>query len=115
MRSLILSLWSSLSLYSLAASPLATLNIQTTAGTFAGSKTASGLEAWLGVPFAQPPLGNLRFAAPVAIETPATGVVQANAFRHACSQPDANLGATQSEDCLVLNVRSDGINFWSDI
>jgi carboxylesterase type B len=81
------------------------LQVDTTAGSFQGLQTSGGLEAWLGLPFAQPPVGDLRFKAPVPITRPLTqGVQNATEFGHACPQPDADLGATQSEDCLVLNV-----------
>lgn len=85
-------------------SPSAPLVVQTSSGTFRGA-TVSGLDRWLGVPFAQPPVGNLRFKAPVPI-TGASGVVRnATNFGNACPQvPSSSLGAPISEDCLFLNV-----------
>ncbi|KZT39972.1 alpha/beta-hydrolase [Sistotremastrum suecicum HHB10207 ss-3] len=81
------------------------LEIDTDIGIFRGVKNSSGLEAWLGVPFAQPPVGDLRFLASKAIETRFPGVKDATQFGHACPQPDSTgLGATQSEDCLFLNI-----------
>lgn len=82
------------------------LTVSTTSGTFAGFNNGKGLEAWLGLPFAQPPVGSLRFKAPVPITKPlVSGVQNASAFGHVCPQPDGNFGATQGEDCLHLNVR----------
>lgn len=78
-----------------------------TSGTFAGvSSKANGTDKWLGVPFAQPPTGSLRFKAPVAITNPSKAVRQANQFGSACPQePSDSLGAPLAEDCLFLNVR----------
>ncbi|MDR7151448.1 para-nitrobenzyl esterase [Hydrogenophaga palleronii] len=91
-------------------------------GTVKGSNDAktTGTYAWKGLPYAQPPVGALRWKAPVA---PAAwkGVRQATAFGHACLQngriygPGANntyddtIAATLNtpvgnEDCLTLNV-----------
>lgn len=80
--------------------------VSLTSGKFVGiSSTANGTDKWLGIPFAQPPLGNLRFKAPVAITKPSQEVVQATTFGDACPQePSTSLGAPLSEDCLTLNV-----------
>jgi len=81
------------------------LVVKTTSGSFQGFNTGRGLEAWLGLPFAEAPVGDLRFKAPVSITKPSSQSVQnASAFGHACPQPDADLGAAQAEDCLFLNV-----------
>ncbi|PKO67342.1 MAG: carboxylesterase [Betaproteobacteria bacterium HGW-Betaproteobacteria-16] len=91
-------------------------------GTVKGSNDAktTGTYAWKGIPYAQPPIGALRWKAP---EPPAAwkGVRKATAFGHACLQngriygPGANntyddtIATTLntpvgSEDCLTLNV-----------
>jgi hypothetical protein len=85
------------------------LVVSTTSGTFRGvsSNPPNNTEKWLGVPFAQPPLGGLRFKAPVPLVVPFPHeVVQdASQFGAACPQePSATLGAAMSEDCLKLNV-----------
>ncbi|KAJ6570086.1 alpha/beta-hydrolase, partial [Mycena vulgaris] len=75
-------------------------------GTFRGVATTNGTETWLGIPFTEPPVGPLRFKAPVPI-SPLEGVQNASAFGNACPQPPsalASLGAPVSEDCLYLNV-----------
>jgi carboxylesterase type B len=57
---------------------------------------------WLGVPFAKPPVGSLRFMRP---EEPSFwGERNATTVANVCSQVDATKGLTQSEDCLYLNV-----------
>lgn len=89
------------------AAPPASLVVRTTAGTFKGFSAANGTEKWLGVPFAQPPVGPLRFKAPVPITNAPQAVKDASTFGNACPQvPSDSLGAPLSEDCLFLNVRS---------
>jgi para-nitrobenzyl esterase len=81
---------------------------------------SSGTYAWLGVPFAKPPVGNLRWKAPVEPDA-WSGLRPAKAFGHACIQNgriygpganntyDATIGTTLNtpvghEDCLTLNI-----------
>ena len=58
------------------------------------------VEAWKGVPFAEPPVGALRFA-PAAAKASWEGVRSAHEYGHQCLQEQPLLG---SEDCLVLNI-----------
>jgi para-nitrobenzyl esterase len=59
---------------------------------------------FLGIPFARPPVGELRWKAPVPNE-PWDGVRDATAFGASCAQPDSLQGdASEDEDCLYLNV-----------
>lgn len=82
------------------------LEVHLTSGNFLGVATANGTDRWLGIPFAQPPVGSLRFKAPLAITRPQNGVQDAFGFGNACPQvPSSSLGAPMSEDCLFLNVR----------
>lgn len=81
----------------IAPSPLITLS----SGTFRGL-SVNGTDRWLGIPYAQPPLGPLRFEAPVPISLPLVGIQDALKFSHACPQPPTT--APISEDCLYLNV-----------
>ncbi|KAI0783330.1 alpha/beta-hydrolase [Abortiporus biennis] len=81
------------------------LDVRTTSGFFRGLSISNGTERWLGIPFAQPPVGALRFKAPAPITRPASNLTVASTFGDACPQvPSASLGAPQSEDCLFLNV-----------
>ena len=67
------------------------------------------VSAWLGVPYAQPPLGALRFAAPQPV-LPWSGVRTATAYGAACIQKPMgsikSLGPSLDEDCLTLNIWS---------
>ncbi|KAH9476605.1 Lipase 4 [Psilocybe cubensis] len=79
-------------------------------GSFQGRVTGK-LEMFLGMPFAAPPIGNLRFAPPEP-PIPFQGVRQATNFGSACfqqMQPPNNHSASSSslsvsEDCLFINV-----------
>src|SRR5262249_8862991 len=73
----------------------------------AQGSSADGICAYLGIPYAKPPVGPLRFAAP----EPAEGwndVRDATAFATAWVQGNAGVGLTggaaTGEDCLYLNV-----------
>jgi para-nitrobenzyl esterase len=80
----------------------------TTTGTLAGFADQHSTHAWLGVPFARPPVGELRWRAP---QPPAAwdGARQALAHSEPCAQLTLfALGSkntsTGSEDCLYLNI-----------
>lgn len=84
------------------------LIVGTTSGAIAGVWRGAG-RAWLGVPFAQPPVGRLRFRPPEPVTT-WNGIRPAERFAGAALQSGAlgaslrRLGATVGEDCLYLNV-----------
>jgi para-nitrobenzyl esterase len=88
-----------------AAAPAA--EVRTKAGVVAGS-VSDGVLSWKGVPYARPPVGELRWKAPVAA-APWTGVRQATAYANDCMQQPfpsdaAPLGTAPAEDCLYVNV-----------
>ncbi|HYL60131.1 MAG TPA: carboxylesterase family protein [Candidatus Acidoferrales bacterium] len=58
-----------------------------------------GVQGYLGIPYAVPPVGDLRWTPP-APHGKWHGVFQANQFGNACTQPSGG----GSEDCLTLNV-----------
>jgi len=55
--------------------------IQTSSGVVSGhpASNASGVSEYLGIPFAQPPVGKLRFQPPVPLSSPSS-VVNGSAF-----------------------------------
>ncbi|KAH0831215.1 Alpha/Beta hydrolase protein [Lanmaoa asiatica] len=109
-------------------------------GTFQGFDSAGNTESFLGVPFAQPPLGQLRFNNPIPPQ-PFSGVKNATWYGNACPQQpllgpneilpnnpglsgaSLYLGELQpqgvvaaSEDCLYLNVvRPAGVSVGADL
>ena len=87
-------------------SPLAGPVVDLDIGAFRGA-TANGTDVFRGIPYAQPPVGHLRFLAPQSIATRTNKVRDATQFGNACPQPPdvASLGADIGEDCLFLNVR----------
>jgi para-nitrobenzyl esterase len=86
-----------------AARPLTT-TVEVTGGTIEGVEQ-DGILTYKGIPFAAPPVGDLRWKAPAPVE-PWTGVKKTDAFCSACMQTSGAMGNTApvSEDCLYLNV-----------
>ncbi len=85
----------------------ANLRVQTAAGTLEGTYE-SGIRIFRGVPFAQPPAGDLRWREPQPVQ-PWEGVRQADNFGPRAMQrfifDDMNFRSDgMSEDCLYLNV-----------
>lgn len=84
--------------------------VKTTSGRIDGLKTSSGIETYLGIRYAQPPVRNLRWRDPQPV--PAwSGVRHADRFAPQCMQPQRGIETNQysgaevtSEDCLYLNV-----------
>ena len=62
-----------------------------------------GVEAFKGLPFAAPPVGDLRWRPPQPV-VPWQGVREAVRFGHDCMRPAADPAFEPSEDCLYLNV-----------
>lgn len=83
--------------------------VQTDAGKIAGEAAPDGRHLFRGVPFAQPPIGDLRWKPPVPVR-PWTGIRDATKSGPGCMQLDYgwNHGNAdnQSEDCLYLEVVS---------
>ncbi|SFR91442.1 Carboxylesterase family protein [Microbacterium sp. cf046] len=82
-----------------------TITTAAPAGTFIGTVGDGGRAVFAGIPFAQPPIGELRFRPPVA-PPDAVADVEAIEFRAAPVQRRfPQLGDLEiSEDCLYLNV-----------
>ena len=95
------------------------LSVKTRYGTYNGFVDEQGVKTWLGIPFAQPPVGKLRWQAPQQLK-PSNKTFDAKKFGAAPIQaaikvdnPVENDDETpQSEDCLTLNIftRGDGKN-----
>jgi para-nitrobenzyl esterase len=86
-----------------------TIPVVTTKSGDVSGAIAEGVASWKGIPYATPPLGELRWKPPQKPNDWAT-VRPAIAVGPACPQPERGDGigagapATQSEDCLTLNV-----------
>jgi len=78
--------------------------IVTSLGPVQGTVSGTVLEV-KGVPYAAPPVGNLRWRPPQPA-TPWTDILEATSFGSECMQLDLHDGtaAGGSEDCLTLNV-----------
>lgn len=88
------------------------LLVETQGGKVLGTAAPNGVRAYRGIPFAEPPVGPLRFRAPVPA-SPWGGVLDASSFQPACMQQSVQaflpefaleLPSGVSEDCLYLNV-----------
>ena len=77
--------------------------VTTPFGALEGTQS-EGVYRFLGVPFAEKPLGELRFREPRMVK-PWPGVLQARGFANDPMQANAALGPEYySEDCLYLNI-----------
>ncbi|EDQ91458.1 uncharacterized protein MONBRDRAFT_31457 [Monosiga brevicollis MX1] len=80
------------------------VTVHTSAGPVVGTEHAlHAVTAFLGVPFAQPPIGDLRWRAPQPV-TPWTAPRSAKAFAPDCAQRPNGFAPSSSEDCLYLQV-----------
>ncbi|RZK02109.1 MAG: carboxylesterase [Novosphingobium sp.] len=92
------------------AAPLAAQPVAVDGGAVEGVTLPSGVKAWLGVPFAAPPLRELRWKPPQPV-APWQGVLHADRYAAECLQPLRSPrqnhyfgNEATSEDCLYLNV-----------
>jgi carboxylesterase type B/2',3'-cyclic-nucleotide 2'-phosphodiesterase (5'-nucleotidase family) len=76
--------------------------VKTDAGSVSGINQ-DGLRVYLGIPFAAPPTGELRWRPPAPVQ-PWDGVKETTAYAAACPQPGSTAPLNMSEDCLYLNV-----------
>lgn len=90
--------------------PVPSARVQTDSGAVEGKRLDGGITAYLGLPYAAPPVRDLRWRDPQPV--PAwTGTYHADRLAPQCTQPQRNVLANQyggaevtSEDCLYLNV-----------
>jgi para-nitrobenzyl esterase len=88
--------------------PSAAAPVKTANGPVEGTKTDNGIQIFRGIPFAAPPVGDLRWKPPQPVEN-WTAVRAADKFAASCMQRrvfgDMNFRSSgMSEDCLYLNV-----------
>ena len=99
--------------------------IETANAHYSGLELTGGVQAFLGIPFAKPPIDELRWERPMPLHGP-QGQVDATSFKPACMQTGSGLawyhgmmsrvgvdpslmkGPKYSEDCLYLNVWTKG-------
>lgn len=72
----------------------------TQSGLVMGSTTTGGINEFLGIPYAAPPVGTSRWTPPKPYGSFPRFLWQATQFGSECTQP----GGIGSEDCLFLNV-----------
>ncbi|XP_020667963.3 cholinesterase [Pogona vitticeps] len=89
--------------------------VVTSTGPVKGKQVPAGsgsVTAYLGIPYAEPPLGKLRFQKPLPHQ-PWSHILEATSFGNSCPQtnvsgfPDADIWVANtpfSEDCLFLNI-----------
>jgi len=78
--------------------------VVTTAGGAVRGKAVAATDEFLGIPYAAPPVGALRWQPPRP-PAPWAGVRDAVSYAPHCPQPSSSFGvASTSEDCLYLNV-----------
>lgn len=80
------------------------LIVRVDSGTLHGGKTDS-IRHFLGIPYAAPPVGDLRWRAPQAV-MPWSGTREAVQVGDQCPQSLSYSGPSDTEDCLYLNVWS---------
>lgn len=80
---------------------------------YQGNRTYQNTLAYLGIPYAEPPLGDLRFRAPLRLNTSrvrsesAGNVLDAKQYPEFCIQGTTgggDAGGAGSEDCLKVNI-----------
>ncbi|KAI0477082.1 Alpha/Beta hydrolase protein [Xylariaceae sp. FL0804] len=88
------------------ASSASSTTVKVKNGTVQGSHLSTyNQDVFLGVPFAQPPVGELRFRNPQSLNTSFNATYQATEYAPECiGYGSDQWGYPESEDCLYLNV-----------
>src|SRR6185295_1787402 len=80
----------------------ASLDVTTTSGVVHGASAGDGVHSFLGIPYAAPPVGPLRFLPP---KPPTAWTTPRDAFTFGPKCSQLNNGSLDGgEDCLYLNV-----------
>ena len=86
-------------------------SVRTRQGIYNGFIDKRGVQTWLGIPYAKPPVGNLRWHAPEVLP-PSNKTFSAKKFGFSPMQDHDETEAAsllpQSEDCLTLNIWTRG-------
>lgn len=85
-------------------------------GKYMTSFRGRGVRAFLGIPFAEPPVGDLRFKAPFP-KLPWTGFIPTNVDNKMCPQGmgvSVNATVVGAEDCLYVNVFAPLVSKWTE-
>ncbi len=85
-----------------ALAPSSPVTVRSPLGALRGERSA-GVNVFRGIPFAEPPVGPLRFRPPARVK-PWEGTRDATRFAAAAMQTNAPAGVRVSEDCLYLNL-----------
>ena len=84
--------------------PIAGDPVKIDSGLVAGKLLPGGVKAYLGIPYAAPPIGDLRWREPQPVRAWA-GVRTADQYGNSCMQPHSFPDSPPlSEDCLYLNL-----------
>ncbi|PQE19329.1 hypothetical protein CJF31_00009404 [Rutstroemia sp. NJR-2017a BVV2] len=89
--------------------------VDTTSGSVTGHAASaySEVSEYLGIPFGQPPVGNLRFAAPVRYE--GSGAINASTFGNTCATlSSSSSSAPTAEQIAFSNITAVGLEFLSE-
>lgn len=86
-------------------SPVVQKAVSIDSGAISGQQLASNVTAFFGIPYAAPPVGDLRWKETQPVKA-WTGTRETVKMGNACAQPQAAAanGDTISEDCLYMNV-----------
>ena len=102
----VFKLWLLLCLFSLCAAQSnasSSLTVTVQNGTYQGRYLAEGWnqDLFLGMPYAQPPTGDLRFRWPQSLNSSFEGIRDASQYGYSCYQYGTTFNL--SEDCLNIN------------
>ncbi|KAF2671193.1 alpha/beta-hydrolase, partial [Microthyrium microscopicum] len=101
----LLSLRALLIIYTATSDALKTPKAESPSGTFYGNSSISTLDQFLGIPYAEPPIGNLRFSDPKPLPSNSSHVYNASSYGPGCPQLSIYEEYNGlSEDCLTLNI-----------
>lgn len=77
--------------------------VKTHSATFIGNTDDNyGVSSWLGIRYAEPPIGSLRLKPPQRVDN--DGTIIAKSFGAQCFQLSGPANVNISEDCLYLNI-----------